>query len=308
MYNLLMLKPDDEGKNYWESNVSRWVRALPKSWGVTRRSGERRMPERECWDELRHYPCLFTYEPERTLVVGHIGKIVDTRFPDIKYRLDDRIEFSRDCLRDLGIEYERTEWTVIEDIDLWEVRCNQLRQELYARPFPTEEERMRIWGDDYLRKPRVFLSHRASYKSAVSQVREHLEDAGCVCFVAHEDIQPTTMWRNEIIRALDTMDVFVGFVTDDFHTGGWPDQEVGFAYQRGVPRVFLKMGSRADPIGIVSEEQAITATWDNAGERLVQNLRDKKIIPNPRNSFVPSSEAADPNVLPWEKDVNDLPF
>ena len=95
------------------------------------------------------------------------------------------------------------------------------------------EEMNRIWGDGYERKKLVFLSHRATYRRQVAQVRGQLESQGMACFVAHQDVSPSTIWQNEILNALNKMDVFIGFVTDDFHEGGWPDQEVGYAYQRG---------------------------------------------------------------------------
>ena len=39
-------------------------------------------------------------------------------------------------------------------------------------------------------------------------VREQLEEQGLRGFVAHEDIAPSTIWQNEILNALDTMDIF----------------------------------------------------------------------------------------------------
>ena len=130
----------------------------------------------------------------------------------------------------------------------------------------------RVWGDGYRGNPLVFLSHRAAYKRQVSVVKEQLEDQGFRCFLAHEDVAPTTIWQNEIVNALSTMDIFVGFVTDDFHRGGWPDQEVGYAYQRGVLRVFVKLGD-ADPIGMVGREQALRTDWDRTGHAIIEHLK-----------------------------------
>ena len=65
------------------------------------------------------------------------------------------------------------------------------------------------------------------------------------------------------------MDIFIGFVTDDFHGGGWPDQEVGYAYQRGVPRVFVKLGG-AGPYRYGGEG---TGPSDRLGQRRPRHNR-----------------------------------
>ena len=109
-------------------------------------------------------------------------------------------------------------------------------------------------------------------------VREQLEEQGLRGFVAHEDIAPSTIWQNEILNALDTMDISIGFVTDDFHGGGWPDQEVGYAYQkRGVTRVFVKLGG-SDPIGMVGREQALRTDWDRAGHDIIAHLKQAGVL------------------------------
>ena len=124
----------------------------------------------------------------------------------------------------------------------------------------------------------MFLSHRAAYRRQVARVREQLEKQGLICFVAHQDVTfPAEIWQNEILNALNTMDVFVGFVTDDFHGGGWPDQEVGYAYQRGVPRVFVKLEG-ADPIGLVAREQALTTSWERAGPEIIAHLKKARVL------------------------------
>lgn len=275
MYNLLVMPNDD--CTYWEKNESQWI--LP-CWSRAR------VPDRKDYDSLRYHPCLFTYELPyaRPVVVGHIGKIVDMRYPEIKYQFDDKIEIRRDCLADLGFEIgvdnTRTRWTV-KNVDLWEVVARSRKQTSNLHPPPSVTEMERVWGEGYLWKPRVFLSHKAAYHRNVSQVASRLESAGCTCFVAHEDIRPGAEWHDEIIRALETMEVFVGFITTDFHGGGWPDQEVGYAYCRGIPKVFLKL-ERSDPRGMVGGEQALTANWHDAGDKLVEHLRMREVILKPR--------------------------
>ena len=165
----------------------------------------------------------------------------------------------------------RTHWAV-KNVDLFEVTTRLLYETGDVPVALSEEDMNRVWGDGYKRRVLVFLSHRAAYRCQVSLVRERLEDQGLRCFVAHEDIASSTIWQNEILNALDTMDIFIGFVTDDFHAGGWPDQEIGYAYQRGVPGVFVKLGS-GDPTGMVGREQALRTDWESAGQDVILHLK-----------------------------------
>lgn len=60
----------------------------------------------------------------------------------------------------------------------------------------------------------------------------------------------------EIMNGLQTMEIMLAVVTDDFHASTWTNQEVGFALGRGVPIVSLKV-EKNDPPGFISHEQAL---------------------------------------------------
>lgn len=117
----------------------------------------------------------------------------------------------------------------------------------------------RIWIKDYFR---AFLSHKTEVKKETSILKENLKSFGVSCFVAHEDIFPTKEWQNEIENALQTMDSFIALLTDDFHDSLWTDQEVGFAFGRGVPIISVKLGK--DPYGFIGKFQALSSTWETA--------------------------------------------
>ena len=149
-------------------------------------------------------------------------------------------------------------------------------QELFDE-FPNEgtilhpSEMEKIWGKDYENKVLIFLSHKAEYKKQVSKIKDNLKAKNISCFIAHQDIHPTLIWQKEIIKALNTMHIFVGFITDDFHTGSWTDQEIGYAYSRGVQRIFIKIG-KSDPQGFISSEQAISSDWDSIHTKIIEHL------------------------------------
>ena len=240
------------------------------------------------FDALMTLPCLFTYEGFD--VAGSIGTINEVRSQnrrmEIAYALPTnlpKVRLSEEWVfQALGmgpnesLERHRTHWAV-KDVDLFEVTTRMLHAAGNVPVVLSEEDMNRVWGDGHKRKKLVFLSHRAAHRRQIARVREQLERQNLSCFVAHEDVTPSTMWQDEILNALNTMDVFIGFVTEDFHGGGWPDQEVGYAYQRRVPRVFVKLAD-SDPVGMVAGEQALTTSWELAGREIIANLKRTRVL------------------------------
>jgi hypothetical protein len=117
----------------------------------------------------------------------------------------------------------------------------------------------RIWFENSYR---VFLSHKAEVKREAAQVKDRLASFGFSCFVAHEDIFPTMQWQDEIENALATTDAFVALMTDNFHESDWTDQEVGYAFARGIPIVAVRLGR--DPYGFIGKFQGLASRWDAA--------------------------------------------
>ncbi len=132
----------------------------------------------------------------------------------------------------------------------------------------------RIWGNS---KFRIFLSHKAEYKVETAKLQEELVAFGIASFVAHNDIEPTREWQDEIENALHTMDVLVALMTEGFQNSNWTDQEIGFALGRKKQVIAVRMGT--DPYGFIGRYQAVTATWDNATVNIVKTLmKHEKMI------------------------------
>lgn len=128
----------------------------------------------------------------------------------------------------------------------------------------------RLWTKNEFR---VFLSHKTEVKKETARLKEQLKVFGMSCFVAHEDIHPTREWQDEIENALHTMDSFVALLTDNFHESLWTDQEVGFAFGRGVPIISVKLGK--DPYGFIGKFQGLSCTWDEAPIEIAKILIKK---------------------------------
>lgn len=116
----------------------------------------------------------------------------------------------------------------------------------------TEDQLERLWTPGYLR---LFMSHKAQFKKEASGLKEELQNFGVSCFVAHEDIEPTKEWQDEIERALFSMDVLLALLTKGFSDSNWTDQEVGVAIGRRVPIIALRMGT--SPYGFIGKYQAL---------------------------------------------------
>jgi hypothetical protein len=131
----------------------------------------------------------------------------------------------------------------------------------------TPDAATRIWGDAGFR---LFLSHKSEVKKETASLKERLSLFGIAAFVAHEDIQPTRAWQNEIENALHSMDAFAALMTEGFHDSDWTDQEVGFALARGVPVIAVHLG--VDPYGFIGKFQALRTDWNGAAEGMVKLL------------------------------------
>lgn len=103
---------------------------------------------------------------------------------------------------------------------------------------------------------RLFISHRDAHKGGAHKLALALDTYGVSSFVAHDNILPMREWRHEILAGLQTMEVFLLFLTDDFVESLWCQQEVGYALGKGIPIVSLKLG-KTDPPGFISNVQAL---------------------------------------------------
>ena len=287
MYNLLITY--DDNQDYWENNQTYSMninRILWRGWTdehIRKRYQRNGNPD---FDELKEFPCLFTYEGND--VIGAIGRIQSVRSKgnevQLTYFLLDgcpKISINEDqVFNHLGItdklERHTTHWAV-KDVDLFQFTTKMLFERYdqgESRNLLSHGEMKKLWGDDYKRRKKIFLSHRAEYKKNVSKIKEQLEKEEISCFVAHDDIPPGSLWQDEIVKALSTMDIFIGFVTGEFHEGSWTDQEIGYAYNRDVPRIFVKL-KRENPQGFVSTEQALKTTWDEAPQKIIKHLSEE---------------------------------
>jgi hypothetical protein len=116
---------------------------------------------------------------------------------------------------------------------------------------------------------RLFISHTTAHVDAVLVLKRALQSYGIDSFVAHSDIDPSEMWLDAIRKALMTCDGFAAYLTPDFHSSQWTDQEVGHALARSIPIVAIS--APEIPYGFMNPYQALRASADDP-ERLAAGI------------------------------------
>jgi hypothetical protein len=143
---------------------------------------------------------------------------------------------------------------------------------------PSSNEIERIWSGG---KFRLFLSHLAVHKVEVSKLKIHLKNLGVDAFVAHEDIEPSKEWINEIELALRSMHALAALLTEKFHESLYTDQEIGWALGRGVPVIPVKMGMT--PYGLAGKYQGVTGSLSSP--EILSSSLVKTLLTNRKTCF-----------------------
>ncbi|MCX3266452.1 toll/interleukin-1 receptor domain-containing protein [Pedobacter agri] len=124
----------------------------------------------------------------------------------------------------------------------------------YASPSVIANEEPTFWKPGYFK---LFLSHLATYKEKTSALKNALEGYGISSFVAHEDIEPTKEWQDEIEQGLFTMDALCAILMEGFNLSNWTDQEIGVAIGRNILVIPIRKGM--NPYGFIGKYQGFQA-------------------------------------------------
>lgn len=111
-------------------------------------------------------------------------------------------------------------------------------------------------GDTYIQKIiRVFVTYSSRDRVIAGNIRAELERYGLAVFLAHEDIQPTRVWRETILTNLRACDVFMLVLTENFPHSKWVDQETGIAF--ALEKFIIPLKLDIDPYGFIEQYQAL---------------------------------------------------
>jgi hypothetical protein len=100
----------------------------------------------------------------------------------------------------------------------------------------------------------AFISYSHFDKGTAAWVKSKLESLGINAFLAHEDIEPTSEWQEEIVKQLRICDIFIPILTTGFYSSSWTDQETGFAVCREI--LIIPLAAGEIPYGFINKYQA----------------------------------------------------
>lgn len=171
------------------------------------------------------------------------------------------------------------------DIDLWyQQKYPEKHQKIFASSIVKSAD---FWTEGYLR---MFVSHLSSNRERMSAMKLSLANWGVSAFVAHEDIEASREWRDEVEAGLESMDVLVAVVEPGFRESDWCVQEVGFALGRKIDIIPLRAG--LDPFGFFGKYQGIQVKGkypERVAIEIIQTLLKK---PQHRNKLLQSMSKA----------------
>ncbi len=106
------------------------------------------------------------------------------------------------------------------------------------------------------RQPLIFFSHHHSEATLLTPVVNILELYGFNCFLAHLHISPSKNWKHTILENLKNCDFFIPFLSNEFKSSPWCDQESGIAYEKN--KVIIPIIVTLEPYGFLYEIQGIS--------------------------------------------------
>jgi hypothetical protein len=105
---------------------------------------------------------------------------------------------------------------------------------------------------------KAFFSYSHHDRKLAGKIKAQLEPYGIDAFLAHESVQPSFQWQNEIVHQLTICRVFITLLTRRFYGSHWTQQEVGIAFGRGSDRpIMVPINAGRKPVGFLSAYQAI---------------------------------------------------
>ena len=120
----------------------------------------------------------------------------------------------------------------------------------------------------------VFLSHSHNDKALAGKLSAFLGESEIDVFLAHENIEISTKWRSEILKHLESCDVLLALLTQNFERSSWANQEVGYVMKRIVPVVPLFFGkANLKRFGFLEAFQGISMIEESPEQSFEEILR-----------------------------------
>jgi len=133
---------------------------------------------------------------------------------------------------------------------------------------------------------RIFLSYSHKDKNLSGELKKKLERNGFETFMAHEDIEPSKKWEEEIIRNLKKCDIFIPIISKNFKESKWTDQETGIAFAEDKLIIPINIG--LVPYGFIGKYQALKydENISHTCEKIMDTIRKSPIYDRVKDFFI----------------------
>ncbi len=139
---------------------------------------------------------------------------------------------------------------------------NEIIYEMYKDQFPEEAEEIDFLEEEnplyHLSTDKLVLFFSHSYKDLdkIIPVKNILEKTDWIeCFIAHKSIKLSKKWEKEIKKYLECCHGLIAFLSKDFKSSNYCDQEMGMAVHREIP-IFQFTLDNTSPYGFIRHLQA----------------------------------------------------
>ena len=95
---------------------------------------------------------------------------------------------------------------------------------------------------------KTFISYSNKDKEIAAFIKIVLSNLCIDSFMAHEDISPSQEWEVEIVNQLNSYNIFVPVITQNFKESDWTSQDSGAAFIRNVHIVPVSVSLLGQPL------------------------------------------------------------
>ncbi|MEK7571034.1 MAG: toll/interleukin-1 receptor domain-containing protein [Patescibacteria group bacterium] len=104
---------------------------------------------------------------------------------------------------------------------------------------------------------KVFISYSSKQKIIGGRFKYYLNNyCGYETFIAHDDIPPSSIFEEEILKAIESTDLFIPLLSDKFKTSDFTDQETGVAVGM-KKKIFPIKLQDLNPYGFINKYHAL---------------------------------------------------
>lgn len=129
----------------------------------------------------------------------------------------------------------------------------------------------------------AFISYSSKQKIIGGRFKSYLENyCGYETFIAHDDILGSTIWEEEILKAIKNADFFIPLVSKEFKESPFTDQETGIAVYLKKKIIPIKL-DEINPYGFIEKYQALQ--YKNDINKLALTIAQIGLIYEPQSSY-----------------------